>query len=119
VLALWADEDNWAKLCLEYSPRGEPMVVSVVTRGLSDDCNSAVVDGSVTWLRMSRIGQAYAFHSSADGQEWHLVRHFALASGESPEVGFQAQSPTGDGCTARFDQIRFEARTLADIRSGA
>ena len=118
VLVLWADKDNWAKLCFEYSPRAEPTIVSVVTRGLSDDCNSTVVDGNAAWLRVSRIGQAYAFHSSADGEMWHLVRHFALATSESPQIGFQAQSPTGDGCAVMFDQIRFEARTLSDIRSG-
>lgn len=31
VLALWADSDHWAKLCFEYSPHGEAMVVTVVT----------------------------------------------------------------------------------------
>jgi regulation of enolase protein 1 (concanavalin A-like superfamily) len=118
VLALWADQANWAKLCFEYSPRAEPTIVSVVTRGLSDDCNSTIVGGNVAWLRISRIGQACAFHSSPDGEMWHLVRHFALATSESPQIGFQAQSPTGDGCTVRFDEIRFEARTLGDIRSG-
>jgi regulation of enolase protein 1 (concanavalin A-like superfamily) len=76
------------------------------------------VDGSVTWLRISRIGRAYAFHASADGEAWHLVRHFALDASDPARIGFQAQSPTGDGCTVWFDQIRWEARTLADIRSG-
>ena len=43
VLVVWLDETTWAKLCFEYSPQREPMVVSVVTRGTSDDCNSVVV----------------------------------------------------------------------------
>ena len=30
VLLLWLDERHWAKLCFEFSPDGEPMIVSVV-----------------------------------------------------------------------------------------
>src|SRR5450759_4036266 len=45
VLLLWIDERHWAKLCFEYSPAGEPMVVSVVNRGVADDANAFVVDG--------------------------------------------------------------------------
>jgi hypothetical protein len=33
-------------------------------------------------------------------------------------MGFLAQSPTGNGCTAFFRDIRFEERLLEDIRSG-
>ena len=117
VLVLWRDERTWAKLCFEYSPDGEPMVVSVVTRGASDDANSTVVDGHAVWLRLARIGPAVAFHSSHDGARWSLVRHFAL---DGPlQAGFLAQSPTGEGCTARFSEIAFTQATLGDIRSGA
>ena len=118
VLALWHDERTWAKLCLEYSHDGEAMVVSVVTRTTSDDCNSAVVEGDSVWLRISRIGREFAFHASTDGTVWRLVRHFALTADDEIEVGFAAQSPLGDGCTAKFSDIRFRAATLEDIRSG-
>ncbi len=40
VLLVHARERHWAKLCLEYSPQLRPTAVTVVTRGLSDDCNS-------------------------------------------------------------------------------
>ena len=33
-------------------------------------------------------------------------------------VGFEAQSPTGEGCVVTFEDIRFEARRLADLRGG-
>src|SRR5262245_37295518 len=36
---VWADRSHWAKLCFELSPQGQPMIVSVVTRGRSDDAN--------------------------------------------------------------------------------
>jgi uncharacterized protein len=92
------------------------MIVSVVTRGLSDDCNSGVVDGDAVWLRIARVGAAFAFHSSFDGERWDFVRHFALDS--EPRAGFLAQSPTGDGLSAAFSDIRLERTRLRDLRSG-
>ena len=118
VLMLYADDRSWAKLCFEYSPQREPMVVSVVTRGLSDDCNSFVVDGLSVRLRVARLGTAFAFHASTDGGTWSLVRHFALEPGSEPAVGFAAQAPTGDGCRVTFEQIAYEAVRLVDLRSG-
>ena len=119
VLLLWAHARLWAKLCFELSPQREPMVVSVVTRGVSDDCNSFVVNGNVVRLRVARLGQAFAFHASTDAQTWRLVRYFALEQGVDPLVGFLAQSPRGDGCSVRFEEITFRPARLGDIRSGA
>jgi hypothetical protein len=130
VLVLWRDDRTWAKLCFEFSPDGRPMVVSVVTRGVSDDANAFTVDGREVWLRIARLGDEFAFHASTDGRRWELVRHFALLTEPRPGrgsvndpgellVGFEAQSPTGDGCAVTFADIRFEQRRLEDIRSGA
>jgi uncharacterized protein len=118
VLLVHAHERAWAKLCFERSPGGEPMIVSVVTRRVSDDCNSVVVEGNSVWLRISRLGTALAFHASTDGSYWQLVRHFALNAAKAPAVGFLAQSPLGNGCRASFDHISFESRRLSDLRNG-
>ena len=119
VLLLYAHERAWAKLCFELSPEGKPTVVSVVTRGFSDDCNSSTTDRNEVWLRIARLGTAFAFHASADGVRWELVRHFALTTELELQVGFLVQSPLGQGCTARFDEISFAPVRLEDIRSGA
>lgn len=117
VLVLWAHEECWAKLCVELSPQGEPTVVSVVTRGVADDANAFTTDPDRTWLRVSRIGSAFAFHASGDGELWSLVRYFALDPGVHVVAGLLAQSPTGNVCAVTFDEIRL-ARPPADIRSG-
>ena len=117
VLLLWAGEGTWAKLCFEYSPQRQPMVVSVVKRGRSDDANGFIVDGSGVWLRISGMRGAYAFHASTDGRWWHLVRHFTLGD-VSAEVGFQVQSPLGQGCGATFADIIYRTHTLSDLRDG-
>jgi regulation of enolase protein 1 (concanavalin A-like superfamily) len=119
VLALYSSDRVWAKLCFEFSPQREPMVVSVVTRGVSDDCNSLVIDDASVWLRVAGVGPAFAFHASTDGSSWSFIRHFALDAGGEPSVGFAAQSPTGDGCAVTFERIAYEATRLADLRSGA
>lgn len=118
ALLVWRDERTWAKLCFEYSPQRQPMVVSVVTRDRSDDANGFVVDGTSVWLRVARMGGALAFHASRDGAWWDLIRHFALAAGDAPLVGFVAQAPTGDGCDVQFDDVRFSATRLSELRSG-
>ena len=118
ALVLFVDEHVWAKLCFECSPQLEPMVVSVVTRDVSDDCNSFVVDATHVWLRVSRIGSAFAFHASADGVTWKLIRHFSLAVTDLLRVGFEAQSPLGAGSTAIFTALGYDAQTLSDLRSG-
>jgi regulation of enolase protein 1 (concanavalin A-like superfamily) len=119
VLLLWADERHWGKLCFEYSPAGEPMIVSVVCRGVADDANAFVVPGRTAWLRISRIDQVYAYHASLDGRSWQMIRVFTLADQTSGDrIGFEGQSPTGDGCSATFDQIRFLPERLGELRDG-
>lgn len=109
----------WAKLCFELSPQGRPTVVSVVTRDFSDDCNSFTVEAPSTWLRISRLGQAFAFHASTDGNYWQLARYFSLGPSTVVSLGFEAQSPLGGTCTAHFTNVRFAAGTLDKIRDGS
>ncbi|MFE6448628.1 DUF1349 domain-containing protein [Nocardiopsis dassonvillei] len=119
VLLLWIDDRHWGKLCFEYSPDREPMVVSVVTRGVSDDANGFTVEGRTVWLRVSRIGRTFAYHASLDGTAWRMIRFFAIDDAASARIGFEAQSPTGDGCAVAFDRIRFTGERLAELRDGS
>ena len=120
VLLLWLDETHWGKFCFEFSPQSEPMVVSVVTRGVSDDANAFVVGDRSVWLRVSRVDGVYAYHASTDGRTWQLIRVFSLGEALADHrVGFEAQSPTGDGCTVTFDELHFRRDRLADLRDGS
>jgi regulation of enolase protein 1 (concanavalin A-like superfamily) len=119
VLLLWVDERHWAKLCLEYSPHAVPTIVSVVTRTVSDDANAIELAGPESWLRIARLGDAFAFHASTDGEFWSLIRYFRLDAPDRVRAGFLAQSPTGEGCTAMFDRVSHAAERLRSLRSGA
>ncbi len=118
VLFLYERDDLWAKLCFEYSPQNKPMVVSVVTRGLSDDCNSTVIAGNSVYLRVARIAATFALHYSLDGAYWNMVRYFTLGSVQRLQVGFEAQSPIGQRCHVVFSEIAYRPDILKDMRSG-
>lgn len=118
VLLLYLSERRWAKLCYELSPQRHPTVVTVVTRGTSDDGNSFETAGAPIWMRITRSGRAWAFHASEDGAYWRLVRYFTLGEASGARVGFLAQSPAGPGCTAVFDSIAYNPGAPADLRDG-
>ncbi len=118
ALQIRANSELGAKLCFEYSPQGRPMIVSVVTRGVSDDCNSVEIEGTEIYLRVARAPRTVAFHYSHDGRIWHLVRYFSLGQVDTLSVGFSAQSPTGVRCAVTFSDISYHAGSLNDIRSG-
>jgi regulation of enolase protein 1 (concanavalin A-like superfamily) len=119
VLLLYLSERRWAKLCYELSPQRRPTAVTVVTRSMSDDSNSFETGGGPLWLRITRSGRAWAFHASEDGGWWRLVRYFTLGESSGARVGFMAQSPTGEGCTAVFDNIVYKPGAPADLRDGS
>ena len=118
TIFIYGHDTLWAKLCFEYSPQAQPMVVSVVTREVSDDCNSVPIEERAVYLRLYRQERVFAFHYSRDGQYWHFVRHFSLGDLEQVSVGFSAQSPLGEGCNVFFSEIRYILSPLLDLRSG-
>lgn len=119
-LCLWQSQDQWAKLGFEQSPQRDAMIVSVVTRDISDDANAVIIEGSSVHLRLLRAGHAYAFHYSHDGSIWHFVRLFQLRpSAEPVSAGFLAQAPGTSECTSIFEAITFSTEVPADMRNGA
>ena len=119
ALVVWASPTAWGKLALEFSPQRAATIVSVVTRGVSDDANAFTVPEPVAWLRVARSGQTFAFHASLDGLWWSLIRYFTLEGAAGAAVGFLVQSPSGEGIYGRFDQIEWSAEPLADLRDGS
>jgi uncharacterized protein len=114
-LFAYADDSTWAKFALEISAYGEPTIVTVVTRGVSDDCNSTPIAGNSALLRVARIGAAIVFYAALDGGRWKLVRAFTLGPAADLRVGFGSQSPVGQSGRATFSEITYEQKTIADI----
>ncbi|MFE4308282.1 DUF1349 domain-containing protein [Streptomyces sp. NPDC056891] len=118
ALFIRSDDDHWAKLNFEQAPDGTPSVYSVVTRGRSDDALAGPVAGEALWLRVSRIGEGFAFHVSDDGEFWRLVRQFTLDGPGPVRAGIEVQSPVGEGCRVDFDDIRLTPTTLSHLFDG-
>lgn len=122
VLIGYVDESTWFKICAELDPAGVPRVVSVVTRdGASDDSNGSPLSQGSAYLRISRLGRAFALHISDTGESWNLVRYFALGIPEDRpiQIGMLAQSPTGEGTVVRFEDVQFSVDRLQDVRDGS
>jgi regulation of enolase protein 1 (concanavalin A-like superfamily) len=117
ALVVRSDAGAWAKLAYERSPDGRSTAVSVVTRGTSDDANGPAFDAVALWLRVTSTGKVVALHTSVDGVRWDLLRLFALP-GRVQAVDLIAQSPTGEGCTARIDAVALLPGCPADMRDG-
>jgi uncharacterized protein len=86
ALMVWADDHHWAKLSFELSPAKQPTMVTVVTRGESDDCNSIPISGNTVYIQIAKSGPSYVFYSSNDGKNWQVLRVFNLGNGRKARV---------------------------------
>lgn len=112
VLAVYADEKNWVKFAFENSVDKKPSIVSVVTRGISDDCTADAIKGNSVYMKVSKTGPAIFLYFSTDGKAWKLTRALTLETEQPLEFGLSAQSPTGNGSTAAFSEIHYKPEAL-------
>jgi uncharacterized protein len=115
---VWADDHHWAKLSFELSPYKQPTMVTVVTRGVSDDCNSFSITGNSVFLQVARTGNTYVFYSSTDGHDWRVLRTFNLDTNLKQMVGFEAQSPAGGGADVTFLEVHYSPTKIKNIYTG-
>lgn len=121
ALFVKVDEENWAKLAFELSGASEPTVVSVITRGTSDDADGPSIKGDSVWLRVHCDGKTLAYHFSQDGLHWRFLRWFTIPGIEKRplRIGFGAQAPTGEGCIARFTDLGWNLEPIVNLRNGS
>jgi uncharacterized protein len=108
------DSLNWIKFCFEKDYTGARRVVSVVTKDVSDDCNSAAIQGNKVFYKVAKAGPVFTLYYSLDGAQWFLVRHLQFNTMSDIHVGFLAQSPTGDRCEVKFSSITYQAKKIKD-----
>ena len=112
------DPDHWAKACFELTDFDTHAVVSVVTKNESDDANGCNIEGNEVWLQVTRVGQAFAFHYSLDGERFYMMRFFSLPAGPAVKAGLLAQAPQGEGGPRYYEELTIENRTVKNIRMG-
>jgi len=114
ALVVKADSLNWIKFCFEKDYTGQKRVVSVVTKGISDDCNSAAATANTIYYKIAKAGNVITLYYSMDGRGWFLIRHLQFDSDAPLKIGFLAQSPIGQRCRVTFSDIHYSTRKIAD-----
>lgn len=114
AIVLKSDSLNWIKFCFEKDYTGVNRVVSVVTKNISDDCNSVAVSGNKIYYKMAKASNVITLYYAMDGKTWYLIRHFQFDTKPGMSLGFLAQSPTGKNCTVTFSDIHYTAKKIKD-----
>ena len=118
AIMTWSDPDNWAKLCFEATDFGTQAIVSVVTKGVSDDANGVNYHWSNVWLQIVRKGNLFGMHYGPDGVHWNMVRYFSMDVPAKVRIGLVAQCPGGDGAELDFAAFHLDDTTVKDVRAG-
>lgn len=114
ALVIKSDSVNWIKFCFEKDYTGAKRVVSVVTRNISDDCNSVEINSNKVFYKVAKADNVITLYYSTNGESWFLVRHLQFETKSGFEVGFLAQSPTGSKCEVRFSNIQYQSKKIND-----
>ena len=118
-IMVFIDDDNWIKFAFENSDATGNSIVSVVTRGVSDDANGVRLnDSDRIWLKLVRKGDSYAMHWSEDGQTYQMARLSKMPSADIVKVGLEAQSPLEYPATHSFHHFSLETKTVGNLRTG-
>ena len=118
-LLLMIDDSHWIKFVFENSDATGPSIVSVTTRGISDDANGVrLAEKSTIWLKIIRKGNNYAMHWSADGTNFKMARLSAMPASAKVKIGLEAQSPVGEKAIHKFHHFSIESKTVKNLRKG-
>ncbi len=118
AIVIKQDSLNWIKFCFEKDYTGAKRVVSVVTKNISDDCNSVKIESNKVFYKVAKADNVITLYYSVEGTKWFLVRHLQFDTDKHFQVGFLAQSPTGQSCTVKFSKINYTVKKIKDPYTG-
>jgi regulation of enolase protein 1 (concanavalin A-like superfamily) len=114
AIVLKQDSLNWIKFCFERDYTGAKRVVSVVTKNISDDCNSVEIKTNKVYYKLAKADNVITLYYSLEGKKWFLIRHLQFDADKHLTLGFLAQSPTGKKCEVKFSNISYQAKKIKD-----
>jgi uncharacterized protein len=114
AIVIKADSMNWIKFCFEKDYTGAHRVVSVVTKDISDDCNSISIRGNTVFYKVAKADNVITLYCSTNGRHWFLVRHLQMNTSLPVFIGFLSQSPTGKNNKVTFANIHYSAKKIKD-----
>lgn len=75
AIVIRQDSLNWIKFCFEKDYTGAKRVVSVVTKNISDDCNSVEIKANKVFYKVAKADNVITLYYSTNGIKWFLIRH--------------------------------------------
>ena len=117
-LFVFANDTLWQKLCFEQDERGRHRIVTVRTRGTSDDNNHERLDMRTVYLKYSSDTHTLASYYSLDNKEWHMVRLYKNEYPAAIWVGIASQCPQTGVCTSLFEEVTLTQTAVKDFRLG-
>jgi regulation of enolase protein 1 (concanavalin A-like superfamily) len=119
ALMVYIDSTNWIKFAFENSDATGTGIVSVVTRGVSDDANGVILNTDKRiWLKLIRKGDLYSMLWSRDGDTYRMARISAMKQMDSVRFGIEAQCPVGKSAVHVCDYFSIVLKTVEDLRKG-
>ncbi|MGR3810296.1 DUF1349 domain-containing protein [Jiulongibacter sp. NS-SX5] len=119
ALMIHQDTDNWIKFAFENSDATGKGIVTVVTKGVSDDANGVRLnDEDQVWLKIARKGNIFSMLWSLDGEDYKMARLTTLPEVEEVKIGLEAQSPIGAPALHEIKYFNIERETVDDLRKG-
>lgn len=120
TIFLYSSDQYWFKFAYEMSDRDAPFIVSVATRGKSDDCNGEKLTGAPVRFRVSRKGDTYGMYYATGPDEWMMHRLLSVPEESASPflIGLSVQSPKGPGCRAVFSDLEWQDTAISNFRFG-
>lgn len=118
AMYVYLNNRQWFKFAFERDERKRTRIVTVRTIETSDDNNHDAVDSAGVFMKMSSDTKTIGFYYSLDKENWQLVRLFRNEYPKEIWIGVSAQSPTGNGTTATFEECSLTQTSVKDFRMG-
>lgn len=118
VLYIYVNDSLYQKQCFEEYERGKHRLVTVRTKGTSDDNKNDIVKQGFVYMKISTDTKTVASYYSLDNQNWLMVRLYKNDYSQTIWVGSSAQCPMDTGNPSNFEDIRPDQNSVSDFRMG-
>lgn len=118
ALFLYADNTHWLKLAYEMDEEMNSRIVSIRTRGKSDEAIHSIILPQDVYLKISSDTQQVGLYYSYDKEIWNLARLMENNFPQQLFVGLSTQSPSGEGNHTLFKDISLSGKPIRDFRMG-
>lgn len=118
-LVIYANDDNWFKICVEYVDEKSSLLSTVVTYHGFSDLSSYAIGSAVDsmWYRVSHSNQNILVENSFDGIHYKQMRLFHMKfRGDKFEVGLFAASPNDSSFDVEFKDMIVEDCILKEYK---